>query len=148
MLAMTLIAPPAWARPFHRSVDKAFGDENLNLIQAHRDAILAIVHQAVQSYIDNPLLTWDTEEQGFPARDRLTGEYYLGAEHYRVNDEPWFARVGRQREHRFSFEACCLERVWHENQQGQDYLGLEVHFDWLPDAGTFRFDGDVDSAVI
>ena len=145
---MTLIATPAWARPFYRSVDEAFGDEDLNLILAKRDAILAVVHQAVQSYIDDPSLTCDTEAQGFPARDRLTGEYYLASEHYRINDEPWFARVGRQREYRFSFEACCLELVWHENQQGQDYLGLEVHFAWLPDEGTFCFDGDVDSAAI
>jgi hypothetical protein len=148
MPTMTLIDRPAWAHPFERSVDQEFGEENWARALALREAIMAIVQQATQDYIDDPLLTSDKAEQGFPSRDKLTGEYYISHESYWVNDEPWFPKVGRQREYRFSFMVHCLEHLWHENQVSQDYLGLDVHFDWIPEEATFRFHGDVDSSVI
>ena len=145
---MILTAAPTWAYPFFRSADDAFGEENLKLALDQRDAILAVVHGAVQHYIDHPSLTFEKAEEGFPSRDRLTGEYYISHESYKVDDEPWFPKVGRQREYRFSFMVHCLEHLWHENQVDQDYLGLEVHFDWIPDEAAFRYNGDVDSSVI
>jgi hypothetical protein len=145
---MTLIVPPAWAPSFDRSVDRQFGDDNLKSVLSQRATIMAVVHQAVQDYIDDPSLTCDSQSEGFPSRDKLTGKYYIGSEHYWVNDEPWFSRVGRTREYRFSFEVRCLEHLCRPNQKDQDYLGLEVHFNWNPETAIFQYHGDVDSSVI
>ena len=146
-MKMVLIPAPQWASPPEKSVDLAFDEENLQAALAQRESIVAVVQHAVQSYIDDSSLAFDTEE-GFPSKKKLTGEYYIGDEHYWVNHEPWFNRIGRTREFRFSFCVRCLERLWHPNQIDQDYLGLEVHFDWLPDTKTFQHHGDVDSSVI
>ncbi|WP_146855351.1 hypothetical protein [Brevifollis gellanilyticus] len=144
---MTLIAPPAWARPLERYVD-GFGEENLAEVMAQRAAILAAVQQAVQRYIDNPQLTADTAAEWFPARERLTGEYYIGEESYWQIQDTKFHRQSCPAGHHFSYMARCLEYVWHENQTGQDYLGLEVHFAWDPLSKTFLHEGDVDSSSI
>jgi len=148
MHQMTRIEPPAWAYPFHRSVDDSFEETHLSAILDMRDALLAVVHDAVQGYIDDDSLTFDAETDGFPSRDRLTGEYYIGAEHFGVQDEPWIQRVGRKRTHTFSFEVRCLEHRRTENQQDLDYLGLEVHFIWDPVSATFTSHGDIDSSAI
>ena len=145
---MTRIPAPSWARPFERSVDTRFGELELSRVLAQHEAAMAVVQKAVQDYIDDRTLTVDNDALGFPSRDRLTREYYIGEESYGVNDEPWFQRVGRTRQYHFSVFACCLEHLRHANQTDQDYLGLEVHFRWLPDTGTFRYDGDVDSSSI
>jgi hypothetical protein len=150
MIPMRLIPHPPWAHPFSRSVDERFGDDHLQPALAQRESILNEVHQAVQAYIDDRSLTFDTAAEGFPARDRLTGEYYIASEHYHVNDEPWFPRVGRSKEYRISILVHCLEHLSHphETVSDQDYLGLDIHFDWLPDRGTFAYHGDIDSSSI
>lgn len=145
---MTRIPAPSWARPFERSVDARFGELELSRVLAQHEAVMAVVERVVQDYIDDRTLTVDNDALGFPSRDRLTREYYIGEESYGVNDEPWFQRVGRTCQYHFSVFACCLEHLRHANQTDQDYLDLEVHFRWLPDTGTFRYDGDVDSSSI
>jgi hypothetical protein len=151
MVTMRMIPCPAWADPFDRSVDHNehhFGEENLRCVLAQRETILSVVHQAVQGYIDDSSLTFDLASEGFPAREKLTGDYYIGSESYWINDKPWFSRVGRSREYRFSFQVRCLEHLWYPNQNTQDYLGLEVHFHWVPDECRFQYHGDIDSSVI
>ena len=150
MISLRLISHPPWASPFSRSADEKFGADNLQLALAQREAILAAVHQAVQAYLDDRSLTSGSAVCGFPALEMLTGEYYIASESYRVNDEPWFPRVGRSKEYRLSFLVHCLGRHSHphETASDQDYLGLDVHFDWLPDRGTFAYHGDIDSSVL
>jgi len=73
MLRMNRIDLPKWASPFYRDVDDAFGDTQLNAILHIRELLLQTVQDEVQKYIDDDSLTFDTESDGFPSRDRLTG---------------------------------------------------------------------------
>jgi hypothetical protein len=148
MLAMSLIPPPSWAEPFYRTDDSSFEAVELERVFAQRAAFMLVFQEAVQGYIDDESLTNHTSDEGFPARDRLTGEYYVGSERFWVNHEPWFHKVGRKREYCFSIEARCLERRWKPNVMNQDYLGLVVRFEWQPEAGAFRYHGDIDSMVL
>ena len=145
---MKLIEIPAWAFAFNQTVDDDFGEEEFQKVQNVRGEILSTIKNAIQGYIEDDSLAFNLESDGFPARERLSREYYIGSENYWVNDEPWFQNVGRKREYRFSFEIRCLEHLRDEEQKDQDYLGLEVHFDWDPNSGTFTFHGDIDSSVI
>jgi hypothetical protein len=79
---------------------------------------------------------------------RLTGECYISSESFWVDSEPWYPRVGRRAQHRFSVTVHCLEHADGTVGEDRDYLGLEVHFEWRPDLGDFVFDGDVDSRSI
>jgi hypothetical protein len=139
--------PPSWARPFERSVDDEFGQAEFEELQKQYGSVLQMVHEAIQAYVDDSALTFESEDVGFPSRNRMTGEYYIGVESYWVNDEPWFAAVGRSREYRFSLMAHCLEHPFMPDQEDRDYLGLEVHFIWIPAEMRFEFLG-VDSSSI
>lgn len=145
---MLLIPTPDWATPLEMNIDLAFPAGKYSRLLAQREDILAIVCEAVQAYVDRLSVPADREPLSFPVPSRLSGRYYLAAESYWVNDEPWFQCVGRSREYRFSFLVHCLELPSQSGQPEQDYLGLEVHFTWEPAAGQFIHHGDVDSSCI
>ena len=128
-----------------RSVDEAFGAETGRLL-AMRDRYLAVVADAVRKAIDDDALADD--DAHFPSARRLTGECYISSESFWVDSEPWYPRVGRRAQHRFSVTVHCLEHADGTVGEDRDYLGLEVHFEWRPDLGDFVFDGDVDSRSI
>ncbi len=81
--------------------------------------MLAVVHEAVVKYVNNPDLVCDLENH-FPQPKRLTGEYYLSDEYYRCEVGPVHFVI--------SVSTHFLEPPWYPNQDNFDYLGLEV---WL-----------------
>ncbi|MDR0672570.1 MAG: hypothetical protein LBF93_02660 [Zoogloeaceae bacterium] len=147
-IAMRLISTPAWAKPFRRSIDPRFGEDEVQRVLLHHDAILMTVQEAVRKYVEDPALTFDTRAEGFPSRDRLSGEYYIAGESYLLQDEPWFQKIGRKPGCRFSVLVHCLETCPGGNSEDRDYLGLEIHFAWLPETGAFAYLGDIDSSSI
>src|SRR4051794_18801217 len=91
MTSMRRLPVPTWSRVFDRSVSAEFGEEEFIKLQRQRDKILKVLDGAIQEYVDQN--TTDNEQE-FPSRNRLSGEYYLGDEAYWVNDKSWFADVG------------------------------------------------------
>jgi hypothetical protein len=137
---MNLIAAPDWAAPFERKVDAAFGEEEFLRVFRHHDEIMQIVQEAVRSYV----------AAYHAADERLTGRYYVSREAYLVSCAPWFERVRRKCEYRFSVMVHCLGMFEQPGVQRSelDHLGLEVHFLWDVETGKFKFHGDVDSSSI
>ncbi|WP_374334631.1 hypothetical protein [Leeia sp.] len=147
MLTPHRIPRPDWARDAEPDRHDAFPTEAYLCILQQRDAILQAVDMAVASYLNDADLTVAHEADGFPARSRLTGAYYLSEEHYWVSGAPWFARQGQTRSLCFSIMVHCLEHPWHPGQVDTDYLGLEIHFQWDEASDAFQQDG-VDSSSI
>src|SRR4051812_46305552 len=84
---MTRIEPPAWAaRPNLNITEVSLAD--YAEILRHRDLLLAIVYQEIEGYLNDPQLYFLGDQQGFPHRDRLTGEYYIGGESYSAYTDP------------------------------------------------------------
>ena len=145
MKKMYLIPTPHWARPFERKIEPEFGDMEFQRVFVHYDKILSIVQMTVEAYINGDFFAVETEKEGFPARERLTGEYYVGSESFVAGrDDSYFGDW----HYGFSLMARCLEHRSPPNQINQDYLGLEVHFIWQPNFGWFEFYGDVDQSAI
>jgi hypothetical protein len=140
---MRRIPTPGWARPPEVDIDGAGGQEAHDALAPQSDAILRRVGQEVQRYIDDDDLTFETDdEDAFPARSRLTGEYYIGSQYYSLRQD----RKGRAYYY-LMIEARCLEKAWLENQEEFDYLGLTVGLMVWRDTGEIDLSG-VDSAVI
>src|SRR5688500_5997564 len=117
---MTRIEPPVWA------TQPDLGIQNVTVadfaaIQRRRTQLLTAVHREVEAYLNDPRLHFTGDEDSFPTRDRLTGEYYIGGESYTAHDgKPAWFQVGVM--------CRCLERPRGRLKQPDDYLGLEV---WL-----------------
>jgi hypothetical protein len=62
-------------------------------VQAHREKMLGVVHKEVEKYLNTRDLVYDDEE-GFPNRSRMTGEYSIGSESYIGNNEGGWIKVG------------------------------------------------------
>src|SRR5690349_18881688 len=87
MFAVTRIPVPDWAPSYARgqtSFAAGFTEEHYNAVQPHHEAILALVDRTVAEYLDSYSF-----DDGFPQRDRLTGEYYVGSESYAHSAEPY-----------------------------------------------------------
>lgn len=111
-----------------------FEDVDYDALQLWRAAIDAEVWRRVAQYVSEL-----PAGNAFPDLERLTGECYLSAERYWIQDEPWFAKAGRRREVCISYFVRCLERQNALNAPDRDYLGLEVHFRWLRESGSFHW---------
>jgi hypothetical protein len=107
-------------------------------IQEHRDKMLEVVHKQVEKYLNTRDLVYDDEE-GFPNRSRMMGEYYIGSETYVGNNEGGWIKV--------AVECRCQEKPSELYPQGGDYLGLTVWLRTMPGRGTFKPQG-TDSASI
>jgi hypothetical protein len=107
-------------------------------VQAHREKMLGVVHKEVEKYLNTRDLVYD-DEDGFPNRSRMTGEYYLGSESYIGNNEGGWIKVG--------IECCCQEKPSELYPEGGDYLGLTVWLRCTPRRGAFKPLG-TDSASI
>lgn len=135
------ISVPAWAS--HTcEIEPTFGAAEYRKVSAQRDLLLSAVHAAVQQYIDRRSAI-APESGRFPSLSRLSGEYYIG-------DESYFTTTGAGGaiQYRISIMARCLEHPAAAEPGERDYLGLEVHFKWLPSEARFVFEGDVDSSAI
>jgi hypothetical protein len=103
-------------------------------LQHLRAAIEAEMWRRMEQYVSGL-----PSDNAFPDLDKLTGECYLSAERCWIQNEPWFAQAGKPREVCFSFFVRCLERQTALNAADRDYLGLEVHFRWLRESGSFHW---------
>ena len=125
---------PAHARG---AVERSEGldESDFQAIQEHRESTLAVVHATVESYLRTM-----TFEGGFPCRDRLTGEYYIGSEWYGTALDPYCDPVSRiviVPRYRIRFRVRCLQwpRPPHV-PEFDDYLGLDI--DIRCDPGAWR----------
>lgn len=131
---LVVVPSPPWAQPVDVERCDRFEDVDYHVLQGLRAVIEAQVWRLAARYLDGL-----PPGNAFPDLQRLTGECYLSAERYWVQDEPWFARVGRQGEVCFSFFVRCLERQTALNAADRDYLGLEVHFRWQRESGGLQW---------
>lgn len=141
---MIRIDTPAWARAYELNVDPSFNAIEYIKVAAKRDLILSTVQQAVQNYIDGITRT----SQAFPELERISGQFYIQGENYWVIDEPWFAKVERRAEHRFSVMVHCLEHPRQDTEPNLDYLGLEIKFRWDVETESIQSDLAVDVSSI
>jgi hypothetical protein len=142
---MQLIPTPEWARPTEILIEELFGEEEYLRLSKQREEVLAIVKQAIETYINDDNLCCDLEDM-FPKRERLNGEYYIDRESYDAFQKDtntsqlcWM----------FSIMVHCLEKAWYEDQIECDYLGLDIHFGWSPEEQKILFSQEnIDSSSI
>lgn len=148
---MTRIEPPPWATQPDLRIEGVSVSEYA-AIQQRRERLLKTVHRAVEGYLNDPRLYFSGGEEGFPQRDRMTGEYYIGGESYAIpkvrikpNESPlkatpldWIQiRVGCR----------CLESRGADEER-DDYLGLDVWLRCDPGKWTFSMFRNTDSSSI
>lgn len=136
---MVRIDTPHWARPFLEQVDEGFDEQVHARIRRDWAQLQATVHGLVGDHVDEV-----SEEDGFPTRSRLTGQYYLSGGCFLVHDRGGQAGAV----YGVSVLARCLEHPFVAGQVDLDYLGLEFHFLWNPDQQRLEPTGDIDSSVI
>lgn len=96
----------------------------------------------VESYLNDPELTFERSEDGFPSRDRLSGEYYVSGDDY------WIERCQGRERYGLHVMARCLEPLSDRNHEDRDYLGLELRA-WLwADSRELEYDDGLNSSVI
>jgi hypothetical protein len=117
------VAPPAWATQPSRRIS-CITVEEYAAIQRHRDKLLNVVHCEVEAYLNDPTLVFETDEDGFPNRGRMTGAYYIADESY----------IAHRDEHWFQISVMChfLEFPKPGMNREDDYLGLEVWLKCVP----------------
>ena len=120
---MTRVEPPVWATQPEVRITRVTVSQYAAL-QQHRDKMLRVVHREVESYLNDPQLVFDGDEDGFPHRRRLTGAYYLGGESYRAYTEPAVLVIG--------IMCRCLATPTRGKKREGDYLGLEVWLKCVP----------------
>lgn len=131
------IDAPDWARTPEVSFYDGFNLSDYEHIQQCRESLLDSVHTAVTEYICDDQLTFDDEN--FPSRAILTGDYYLSDEAYNMHVGPVVYHI--------SVQSHFLGRQSPDSDP-DDYLGLEVHLQWDPEKGTFSEYRNTDSSVI
>lgn len=135
------IEPPSWSAKRAAKIN-GISQANHQDIQRHRDAILTLVQDEVEEYLNTLDLVFDEGEDGFPNRSLMTGQYYIAEEYYdRCAGELPGGIV-------IAISTRFLEKAWYQGQADFDYLGLEV---WIHcDPATWRFSiyRNTDSSVI
>ena len=139
-LRMTRIDPPEWATQPDLRIGGVTVAEYSKL-QNHRVKMLRAVNLEVEAYLNDPRLVFDGDEEGFPHRKRLSGDYYIGGESYTAYRDPvWFAVCVRCR---------CLARQTIDVDTLDDYLGLGIWLKCEPGKwATFEVFRNTDSSVI
>ncbi len=149
---MTRIEPPPWATQPDLAIE-GVSVSDYRAIQRRRDRLLKAVHRTVEEYLNDPRLYFSAGEDGFPNRDRLTGEYYIGGESYAIprvrikpNEKPSTARpLGWIQ---ICVRCRCLESAGADGGHPSDYLGLDVWLRCDPGKGTFSVFRNTDSSSI
>ena len=109
----------------------------LTAIRASNDKLLAAIRAAVVEYLTDPQLCFD--DDNFPSTRALTGEYYISATAY-----IWHADHS-------AFHVAVMTNFLGASvgpQSPDDYLGLEVHLQCLPDSQAFVSWRNTDSSAI
>lgn len=114
---------------------------DFEVIRTRRDRMLKVVHKEIESYLNTEGLYYDDpEDEGFPNRVRMTGDYYISDESYAVDDDTGGFLI--------SIRCHCLGRRVAKNRRPDDYLGLEVWLRCEPPRWTFTVFRNTDSSVI
>lgn len=120
------IPVPEWAPRHARGEAKfrgGFTDEDRRALEPHREAILALVHDAVTKYLIRRARA-DRDEDYFPHADQLTGEYYIGSESY-AREDPEDTEF-RPR-YKVNINVRCIKRPRPPYvSRPSDYLGMDV----------------------
>lgn len=123
---VTRIPVPEWA-PRHARGEvehyDGFTDEDRRALEPNREAILALVHDAVTNYLIRQARA-DRGEDHFPHADRLTGEYYIGSERY-AREDPEDTEFRPRYKVRIGVRCIQRSRPPHVLRPS-DYLGLDV----------------------
>ena len=113
------VPAPDWAERAALDLEDMQPWDHERLQARYRDDILAAVDRAIEAYLRDPDLTYETDH--FPTWQRLTGEYYIAGESYWSEQGPPKLQM--------SLMAHCLESAPPDSGgRCRDYLGLEV---WL-----------------
>jgi len=136
------IPPPAWARQPQIHFAGIDAKSGYISIKAHWNELFPQLEGLIGEYLNNPDLTFLNADDGFPAKDRLTGEYY-------VSDESCHTDVILGRPVcRLSVMFHCLEQPWLAGVEDLDYLELEaLVLLWL-DTGELEIDPGLNSSSI
>lgn len=137
---MTRIERPAWAD--EPTVTKeGVADADYQAIQTRRAEMLDVAHKEVKKYLNTRGLYFKSDEDGFPNRSCMTGEYYLSDESYYGNLLPGAIQI--------SVFCRCLQRPSLPGAtESQDYLGLEVWLRCVPGKWKFKVFRNTDSSSI
>ena len=129
-----LVPKPDWAREFSVIIPDADCEVGYRRIHDRWDEIGPRLHTLIEEFFNDPDCAFLSEEEGFPLRERLTGEYYIGdswCDHELVQ--------GRTVVY-CSVMFRCLEKKWMDDYENRDYLGLSAGiYLWL-DTGEIKFD--------
>jgi hypothetical protein len=136
---MTRVELPGWARPPEVDLDD-MRLSDYHAIQRHRGSMLELVHREVEAYLNTPGLFVERDEDGFPNRSRLSGEYYVSDESYTGHVGPVWIQIG--------ITCHCLERAPPSGFEARDYLGLEVWLRCDPKDWSFSVFRNTDSSAI
>ncbi|MCR9115798.1 MAG: hypothetical protein NXI22_02485 [bacterium] len=131
------IEPPDWADVSPPRADDAFDPGVLVTIRDAHHKLLTATHAAVVEYLADPQLCFD--DDNFPSTRTLTGDYYISA-----TSHIWHADHS-------AFHVAVMTNFLGTSpgpQSPDDYLGLEVHLQWLPDSQSFVSWRNTDSSVI
>ncbi|MBT6157963.1 MAG: hypothetical protein HOH82_25170 [Planctomycetaceae bacterium] len=140
---MKRIEVPEWSMDLRIHLEDDFSRSVYDEIQKHRDRLLSVVHEAVEKYLNDVFGVLDDDEDDedeFPSRSKMTGEYYIIDELYR--------QVPGMDGYQLGIQTYCLEKPWMEGQVDCDYLGLHVWIRWEPKTGKFVVNGNTDSSAI
>jgi len=97
------------------------GEDALRAFSGVFDPVMQIVHDAVEDYVNDDSLTFDSSENyQFPVRSQLAGEYYISELTYGKSD------IEGQDVYWCSVMACCTGRIIADRADISDYLGLDV----------------------
>jgi hypothetical protein len=136
---MTRVEPPEWATAPGLEIT-GVSVPDYEEIQRRRNEMLDIVQQEVESYLNDPQLYFDGNEDGFPHRQRLTGAYYIGGESYDAHTNPAWIQI--------RISCHCLEPLRSGLDREDDYLGLDVWIKCVPGRWSFSVCGNTDSSSI
>jgi hypothetical protein len=136
---MTRIEAPSWATQPRLEIMNVSVAEFAR-IQTHRRRMLAHVNRELEAYLNDSRLYFTGTADGFPNRDRMTGEYYLGGESYIAHADPTWFQIGVM--------CHCLEQPWGPFVRVKDYLGLEVWLRCTPRRWSFSVFRNTDSSSI
>jgi hypothetical protein len=139
MFRMQRIEVPSWARrPDVWLHGMRLSD--YHAIQQHRDRLLDAVHQEVELYLNANDLCFVADEDGFPNRSKMSGEYYIGSESYAAQAGLIWYQI--------SVACRCLEKPVRTHQSDFDYLQLEVWLRCDPADWSFTVFRNTDSSSI
>ncbi len=135
ILKMREIPSPKSSEPREERYDDETGGQLYRALQPRLSELFQIVQWELDSSVNDDFVTYDDDRHGdFPARSRLTGEYYIDSHYYYKMEEDGRSYV------RVSITAHCLEKELDASEAKRDYLGVEVRINVWQHTGEIEFD--------